>query len=426
MALEVKAAADFAGSGIAFAHAVKAGPWIFLNGHEAVDFAAGIAPEVAGAAGFPLHRRPRWRREGDFILARMQRILEGFGSSLSQGVRLDQFYPTAAAVEPYHRARRDHFGAYIPPSTSVVMERVLAADCGISASLIARVADPACPVRQIQPSGVTSPIWSGYAPAVVCDEFVFVAGQMASGGERGLDPAAHVPDHARWGGSEVCKQAEFIIRERLAPALAAAGSSLGQALKAQVYLGNTNGFGDFLEVWDEHFREIPCALTVVPTKSFGTVGGIVEINLLALTDDARRKKEVVAADIPAMAAFGPCVKAGEFLLPSGLMPIGSDGAVVGREPAAVFDGLSHRGYTQAATVYDYAEALCRAAGTTLAHTLRAQYFIDDVAAFPGIARAWSNRLAATPHPFLCVQTPPEMPAPGMALIADFWISTLGD
>jgi len=26
-------------------------------------------------------------------------------------------------------------------------------------------------------------------------------------------------------------------------------------------------------------------------------------------------------------------------------------------------------------------------------------------------------------PFLCVQTPPDMPAPGMALIADFWIAT---
>src|ERR1700730_3560100 len=38
-------------------------------------------------------------------------------------------------------------------------------------------------------------------------------------------------------------------------------------------------------------RRSPCAVTVVPTKSFDTVGGIVEINLIALTNGAARKKQ---------------------------------------------------------------------------------------------------------------------------------------
>jgi hypothetical protein len=38
--------------------------------------------------------------------------------------------------------------------------------------------------------------------------------------------------------------------------------------------------------------------------------------------------------------------------------------------------------------------------------------------------AWASRLGAQPLPFAFIQTPPEMPASGMALIADFWISTL--
>jgi hypothetical protein len=37
---------------------------------------------------------------------------------------------------------------------------------------------------------------------------------------------------------------------------------------------------------------------LVPTKSFATLGGIIEINLLALTNAASRRKQVVAADIP--------------------------------------------------------------------------------------------------------------------------------
>ena len=55
--------------------------------------------------------------------------------------------------------------------------------------------------------------------------------------------------------------------------------------------------------------------------------------------------------------------------------------------------------------------------------LRAQYFVSDVRHFPGVAMAWQSRFGAQPLPFLCVQTPPDMPAPGMALIADFWIAT---
>jgi hypothetical protein len=38
--------------------------------------------------------------------------------------------------------------------------------------------------------------------------------------------------------------------------------------------------------------------------------------------------------------------------------------------------------------------------------------------------AWSARFGRQPHPFVCVQTPTPMPAPGTAVIADFWISTL--
>ncbi len=420
-AIEVRAVPDLVGSGIAFAAAVKAGPWIFLNGHEAFDFAAGFGEEVAGPPGFPSFGRPRWRREGDFILRRMQGMLREFGSDLTNGVRLDQYYPTPAAVDPYHLARRAEFGDYIPPSTSVVMERCFAAVSGISASLIAVVPGEGRAIRRVAPEGVTSPSWSGYAPAVVCDEFVFVAGQMASGGDRALDPRAHVPDHARWGGSEIRKQTEFLIRDRLTPALAAAGSSLPQALKAQVYIEKTEDFPDFIDVWKGHFAEIPCALTVVPTKSFATVGGIVEINLLALTDGARRRKQIVEAGIPAMAAYGPCIRAGEFLLPSGLMPVGEDSHVVGNGRSPAFDGLSHAGYVQARAVLGYAEALCKATGTDMTQTLRAQYFVAGIGDFAGIARAWSQSTDGRPHPFVCVQTPPAMPAPGARLIADFWI-----
>jgi enamine deaminase RidA (YjgF/YER057c/UK114 family) len=420
---EVKSVENLLGTPVSYAYAVKAGPWIFLNGHEAFDFQSGIPEDVAGPAGFPLFGRSRSRREADFILRRMRRILSEFGSDLSHGVRLDQYYPNPRAVAAYHLARHAEFGDYIPPSTSVVMERCFSADATISSSLVAVVPGAECDIRKIHPAGVASAPTSGFVPTVVCNDFVFVAGQMAHNPGQGLDPRAHVPEHSAWAGTEIRKQTEFLIREKLKPALEAAGSSLEQSLKAQIYLANVTDFPDFIDVWADHFATIPCAVTLVPTKSFATLGGIIEINLLALTNSAIRKKQVIEADIPGMAAYGPCIKAGEFLLPSGLMAIGHDGRLVGEALSPGFAGLAHAGYAQAAAVYDYAEALCRASGTTMVNTLRAQYFVADVTQFPGIAMAWAMRFGARPHPFVCIQTPAAMPAPGMALIADFWIST---
>src|SRR5436190_3061149 len=111
-ALEVKSVEKLLGTPISYAYAVKAGPWIFLNGHEAFDFAAGFPDEVAGPPGFPLFGLPKSRREGDFILQRMRRILREFGSDLAHSVRLDQYYPTPKPVPSYHLARHEMFGDY--------------------------------------------------------------------------------------------------------------------------------------------------------------------------------------------------------------------------------------------------------------------------------------------------------------------------
>jgi enamine deaminase RidA (YjgF/YER057c/UK114 family) len=409
-----------------YAYAVKAGPWIFLTGHEAFDWDSGRADDaISGPAGYPLfgHHHSS-RREADFVFTRMRRVLEELGTDFAHSIRLDQYYPNPRAVAAYHLARHDAFVDYIPPSTSVVMERCFGGRSTISTSLIAVMPEAGYEIRKIHPPGIASAPTSGFVPAVVCNEFVFVAGQMAHNPGGGLDPRVIVPEHAAWAGIPIRKQTEFLILEKLKPALEAAGSSLEQSVKAQIYLSDIADVPDCLDVWKRYYAAIPCALSVVPTKSFATVGGIIEVNLIALTNGATRRKEIIEADLPNMAAFGPCLKVGEFLLPSGLIAIGRDGHIVGSTVSADFPGLGHAGYVQADAVFRHAEALCSAAGTSMERLLRAQYFVSDVGAFAGIAMAWSSRYGGQPHPFVCVPTPLPMPAPGSTVIADFWISTI--
>jgi enamine deaminase RidA (YjgF/YER057c/UK114 family) len=419
--LEVKSVDRFLGTGTSYAYAIKAGHWIFLTGHEAIDFEKGIPGDVAGHSGFPSFGLPRVRREGDYILNRIRKILRSFGSDLSNGVRLDQFYKHVTAVDPYHLSRKANFGDYIPPSTSVIMDRLLVGSTNISTSMIAVVPGKDWEVTRIKIAGINAPASSGFAPAITCNEFVFVAGQMASDAE-GLDPKAHMPEHSRWHGSEIRLQTHYLIKDRLEPALKGAGSSLKQSVKAQVYIQqDLDAFPDFIQVWNEYFADIPCALTVVPTANFNTIGGIIEINLIALKDGASRRKEVVKADVPEMASYGPCVKVGEFLFPSGLMAIGADGHIGGGLSSAEFTAVAHAGAIQADTVFSYAEAYCKAAGTSMQNVLRAQYYVTDVREFAGISSTWAHRYGKQPHPFVVVEVPDDLPAPHAVLTADFWI-----
>ena len=420
-ALTVKSVERLAGSATSLAYAVKAGPWIFLNGHEAYDFERGLAPEVEGSPGHRLSGRPPLRREADFILRRMRGILKEFGSDLPNAVRVDQFYTMGQAVHGYHLARFAEFGSYIPPSTSIIMERCFTARTNTHTSLIAIVPSQNWTIEKITLPGqaITA---SGYNPAVVVNDFVFVAGNQALRESGELAPGVAIPAMRRWGGqTSFRRQAHYVIKERLEPSLQAAGSALEHSLKAQVYIRGVDNFPDFIDVWSQYFRNIPCAVTLVPAKDYSSSESMLEINLIALKNGATRRKQVVEVDIPSLATYGPCVRAGELVFPSGLMAVGRDGRVPAADDAAAFDAISLAGQAQGALIHSYAEAVCKAVGVAMGNVVRAQYFMTDIRDFAGVAAAWSDRYGRQPHPFAAVQVHGPLPSTGAGVVGDFWI-----
>jgi enamine deaminase RidA (YjgF/YER057c/UK114 family) len=410
--IDVRSVDGLAGTAVPYAFAVKAGPWIFLTGHEAFDFAKGAAPEVEGPAGFPSFGAPRLKREAEYVLKRMRTTLAEFGSDFRHSVRVDQYYPAFEAVRAYQLARHGEFGDYIPPSTSVLMERLFRKSSHLSMSMIAVAPHKDYEIQKLFPKEVPVPVGSFFVPAITCNDFVFVAGQMASD-ENALDSSVKLPAAVRnWGGpNAVRRQTEFVIKKRLEPALAAGGASWANVLKAQIYVPTAADIPDALDVWRQHVPH-PCALTALPTKGFGFVDGMVEINLLALRDGAKRKKEVLDVRLPEMSSYGAHIRAGELVFPSGLMPVGADGRIA---QADGFDGLAHAAQTQALAVLSYAERISKGA------IVRAQWFMADVAQFSGVQLAWAKRQENRPHPFVCVQVAGGLPAPSAALTADFWI-----
>src|SRR5262249_54497793 len=286
----------------------------------------------------------------------------------------------------------------IPPSTSIIMPRCFTARTNIHTSMIAVAPGKNWTIEKITLPGEAISA-SGYSPAVVVDDFVFVAGNQAFVESGELGPGVAIARARNWGGENAFRrQAHFVIRERLEPSLKAAGSALEHGLKAQVYIRGVDNFPDFVDVWSQYFRNIPCAVTLVPAKDYSSTESMLEINLIALNTGATRKKEVVDVGIPARATYGPCLRAGELVFPSGLMAVARDGRVPAADSAAAFDALGLAGYAQGALLHAYAQAVCEAVGVSMGNVVRAQYFLTDMRDFAGVAAAGSGRYGREPHP----------------------------
>jgi enamine deaminase RidA (YjgF/YER057c/UK114 family) len=101
--------------------------------------------------------------------------------------------------------------------------------------------------------------------------------------------------------------------------------------------------------------------------------------------------------------------------------LGADGHVIGKTQSSAFDALAHSAQVQALAVYSSLEKICRAADSSLSNVARAQYFMRNARKFAGVQLAWMSRQGKQPHPFVCVQVPGALPAPGASFTADFWI-----
>jgi enamine deaminase RidA (YjgF/YER057c/UK114 family) len=408
-------------TGLSLSRAVKAGPWLFLSGLLAGDFEAGLDPQVVGKAGLPLAGLPRHRREGDVILSEARQLLESCGAGLSNAVRLDQFYPSAAAVDPYHHARKAAFGGAIPPSTSVLVEELLLEEAGLEVSLVATLPGYGMEPRRAIPVDVPVPQHSGFAAAISAGDYVFVAGQMANNEAlTELAPAAFRPSKAIWNGTDIRLQTEFLITSRLKPSLEAAGSSLADAVKAQVYLTDMADLPNFMDVWNRHFGDNSCALTVVATSGLGFSDAIIEINLMALRSNGATRKSVIEHPASAAMRLGPAaVKAGDLVLLSGLFAADADGllpAAARARGAKPFGGSARH---QMRAVLGAADGILQAAGTSLANVVRAQHFYEDFSGFYPSQLVWREFLGDAPVPLQAVRVPAGH-VPGSEVTVDLW------
>jgi enamine deaminase RidA (YjgF/YER057c/UK114 family) len=108
---------------------------------------------------------------------------------------------------------------------------------------------------------------------------VFAAGQIPSDYETGIPPEARTDPAFPFYGSDIKQRTRYVL-DNLAMTFAAAGSSLDEVIKAQVFLEDLTQFDAFDEVWKEYFSTPP-ARTTVGTTGLLVKDAMIEIDLIA-------------------------------------------------------------------------------------------------------------------------------------------------
>ncbi|WP_372621936.1 Rid family hydrolase [Falsiroseomonas sp.] len=414
----------FPGTRARFARGMRAGRWVFATGLSGTDHETGLAPEVLQAA-HPLDGEPKAMREARRLFTNAGEVLAAGGCGFPDVVRIDQYYTRPEAVDPYHAVRREVFAGRIPPSTSNLHQRFARTAQELEVQVMAAVPEAGFHAEHLafRPSYDIHHT-SGYSPGLAAGDFRFIPGQTAETrvhGQGQLDPEARRPI-GLWKGTAIKLETDFIVRHKLLPSLEAAGASLDSVVKAQVYLRDQEDVPAFNESWKAHFTSPP-ATTVIATATPGFImpESRIEINTIALATGGATRREVVTGGVaPLFRGYPPAVRAGDLLFLSGMMAMRDGSLVPGarRDPGQPYFAIPVKAEIEA--ILQDAEAICRAAGTSVAQVVRMQMFLADLADLPACIEAAHDALGGRPLPLSAIEVP-WLPVPEARVLMDLWV-----
>lgn len=412
-------------TGFRLARGIRAGRWLFASGQAATDYVNGTAPDVV-RVHHPLDGESIYKRESRRIYANLKEVLAAAGAGIGDVVRVDQYYTTERAMHPYHEVRHEIFGSKIPPSTSNLHQRFSRTDQSIEIQVMAVV--PGCGTtlnhESFRPSYDISAV-SGYSPALSAGDFRFIPGQTAEAlrdGEGPVDPSVRHP-RALWRQWPIKLETDFIVKRKLMTSLEGAGAALDGVVKAQVYLSNREDVPGFNEIWLSHFKGSPPATTIIATRNPGFVINDlrIEINTISLARNGRTRREVIVGpEPPLFGGWVSAIKCDDLLFLSGLMAVEggrlvAEAAVDVRQP---FYGIPVK--SELRSIIRQAEAICRAAGTSLRNIVRIQQFHLDLADLPATLEVWDEAISHAPMPLSPIEVP-WLPVPGGRIQVDLWV-----
>ncbi len=380
-----------------YSPAIRAGDWVFIAGQIASDFETGLAPEVVSANSYVGNELSL---QADFVLRNLANTIKASDCDINKNmVRMWQWPvsedPTeddfdwgdnwpAMSLKPYHNVRDKYVKAPAPPSSYLGVRELLCFGTVLEVDMICLDDNNKAQVIKA-PRGV-SPAAGGHAAGLRRGDWVFL------GAENAADLLEEDVDGVEWHEDPVERQTNHIL-DKLSAIAKAGGSSLANAVKADVYIGHPQDFAAMDRVWKKRFPKNPPARVVIPYMGMGAPGSRVEVALTLLADGAKTKaKTIKTSDAPTPLGHEPqAVKAGDLLFFSTQMAFDSSGNLAPgmvRHPS--FPWYGSPGQAQMRFMMKNIAAICKAAETTVDNICRRVCFHDDFQWFAESIEEWAS------------------------------------
>ena len=375
----------------------KVGPWVFAAGQIASDYQTGVPPEARKKPNFPYYSSDI-KLQTHYVLGNLKKTFEAAGSSFDHVVKAQVFHTDLSNFSAFDEVWREYFKVP-PPRTTVGTTGLLVPGTLVEIDLIGYAPGQGIERKAVK-SASPQPL-ANYTEAFTVGDLIFAAGQLASDFKTGVPGEAKIDPAFPYYGSDIKKQTRFIL-DNIKRTFEAAGGSLDQMVKAQVFLTDLNDFHGFDEVWKEYFK-VPPARTTVGTSGLLVAGAKVEIDLIGIRSGAS-KQLVTSSNPKPLANYNEAFTVGDLVFAAG--QIASD-YTTGLAPEArvdpAFPYYASAIKKQARYILGNLKRTFEAAGSSLDHVVKAQVFLTDLNDFFAFDEVWKE-FFKTPPPRTTVGT----------------------
>jgi enamine deaminase RidA (YjgF/YER057c/UK114 family) len=364
----------------------KVGPWVFAAGQIASDYKTGVAPEARRNPAFPYYGSDI-KLQTHYVLGNLKKTFEAAGSSLDHVVKAQVFMTDLGNFNAFDEVWRDYFK--VPPArTTIGTTGLLVPGTLVEIDLIGYVPGQGIERKAIK-SAAPQPL-ANYTEAFTIGNLIFAAGQLASDFKSGVPAVASKDPAFPFYGSDIKKQTRFIL-DNLKQTFAAAGGSLDEVLKAQVFMTDLKDFNAFDEVWKEYFK-VPPARTTIGTSGLLVAGTLVEIDLVGhLPGQGSQRAAVTSSNPKPLANYTEAFRAGDLVFAAG--QIASDFATGVASEARVDPAFPYYGSSimkQTRYILNNLKNTFEAAGSSLDQVVKAQVFLTDLGDFFAFDEVWKE------------------------------------
>src|SRR5215467_5912486 len=215
-----------------YSEAFVLGDRVFAAGQIASDYTTGVPAEARRHPSFPYYGSDI-ERQTEYILGNLKQTFEAAGSSLDSVVKAQVFLTDLRDFHGFDTVWKRYFKVP-PPRTTIGCTGLLVKDTLVEIDLIGYVAKKGLKHAVVKSATAPRPL-ANYSEGFTLGSHVFAAGQIASDYKTGVPPEARKKDGFPFYGSDIELQTTYIL-DNLKKTFEAAGSSLDQVVKAQVFL----------------------------------------------------------------------------------------------------------------------------------------------------------------------------------------------